>query len=99
MIKDSESCSCRIHLLDSAVTLECALPYIAISNRIKERPELILFSSTKRFPHSEVSREVDSGNIHINWSPLWRTDGMPYGDMKQSGFGREGPKYGIEGMT
>lgn len=74
-------------------TLRC------FSNSFKKRPKLILFSSTKRFPHSEVSREVDSGNIHINWSPLWRTDGMPYGDMKQSGFGREGPKYGIEGMT
>lgn len=45
------------------------------------------------------SREVDSGNIHINWGPLWRTDGMPYGGMKQSGIGREGPKYAIEEMT
>jgi len=45
------------------------------------------------------AREVDSGNIHINWGPLWRTDAMPYGGMKGSGTGKEGPKYAIEEMT
>ena len=45
------------------------------------------------------AREVKSGNIHINWGPLWRTDAMPYGGMKGSGFGKEGPKYAIEEMT
>ena len=45
------------------------------------------------------AREVDSGNIHINWGPLWRTDAMPYGGMKGSGMGKEGPKYAIEEMT
>jgi acyl-CoA reductase-like NAD-dependent aldehyde dehydrogenase len=24
---------------------------------------------------------------------------MPYGGLKQSGFGKEGPKYAIESMT
>ena len=45
------------------------------------------------------AREVDSGNIHINWGPLWRTDGMPYGGLKGSGIGKEGPKYAIDEMT
>jgi acyl-CoA reductase-like NAD-dependent aldehyde dehydrogenase len=45
------------------------------------------------------AREVHSGNIHINWGPLWRTDGMPYGGLKDSGLGKEGPKYAIEEMT
>ncbi len=45
------------------------------------------------------AREVDSGNIQINWGPLWRTDAMPYGGMKGSGMGKEGPKYAIEEMT
>ena len=45
------------------------------------------------------AREVRSGNIHINWGPLWRTDGMPYGGLKDSGMGKEGPKYAIEEMT
>lgn len=42
---------------------------------------------------------VDAGNIHINWNPLWRADLMPYGGLKASGFGKEGPRYAIEEMT
>lgn len=45
------------------------------------------------------AREVHSGNVHINWGPMWRTDLMPYGGLKDSGFGREGPKYAVEEMT
>lgn len=45
------------------------------------------------------AREVHSGNIHINWGPMWRTDLMPYGGLKDSGFGKEGPKYAINEMT
>jgi acyl-CoA reductase-like NAD-dependent aldehyde dehydrogenase len=45
------------------------------------------------------AREVDSGNLHINWGPQWRADLMPYGGLKESGFGKEGPKYAVEEMT
>ena len=45
------------------------------------------------------AREVDSGNIHINWSSQWRADFMPYGGLKQSGTGKEGPKYALREMT
>jgi acyl-CoA reductase-like NAD-dependent aldehyde dehydrogenase len=45
------------------------------------------------------AREVDSGNIHINWGPAWRADLMPYGGLKESGFGKEGPRYAIDEMT
>jgi acyl-CoA reductase-like NAD-dependent aldehyde dehydrogenase len=45
------------------------------------------------------AREVESGNIHINWGPQWRADLMPYGGLKESGLGKEGPKYAIEEMT
>ncbi len=45
------------------------------------------------------AREVQSGNVMINWSPLWRADLMPYGGFKQSGIGKEGPRYAIEEMT
>ncbi len=43
--------------------------------------------------------EVESGNVHINWSPLWRADFMPYGGLKGSGIGKEGPRYAAEEMT
>jgi glyceraldehyde-3-phosphate dehydrogenase (NADP+) len=45
------------------------------------------------------AREVESGNLHINWGPGWRADLMPYGGLKDSGFGKEGPRYAIEEMT
>ena len=45
------------------------------------------------------AREVHSGNLHINWGPVWRADLMPYGGLKQSGLGKEGPKYAVEEMT
>jgi glyceraldehyde-3-phosphate dehydrogenase (NADP+) len=45
------------------------------------------------------AREVDSGNLHINWGSQWRADGMPYGGLKHSGLGKEGPQYAIREMT
>jgi acyl-CoA reductase-like NAD-dependent aldehyde dehydrogenase len=44
-------------------------------------------------------REVDAGNIHINWTPLWRADLMPYGGLKGSGIGKEGPRWAVAEMT
>jgi glyceraldehyde-3-phosphate dehydrogenase (NADP+) len=45
------------------------------------------------------AREVDAGNLHINWGPMWRADLMPYGGLKESGFGKEGPHYAVQEMT
>ncbi len=45
------------------------------------------------------AREVDSGNLHINWGTQWRADLMPYGGLKDSGLGKEGPKYAIREMS
>ncbi len=47
----------------------------------------------------KFAREVHSGNLHINWGPQWRADLMPYGGLKESGFGKEGPRYAVEEMT
>ena len=45
------------------------------------------------------AREVQSGNLHINSSPQWRADIMPYGGLKDSGMGKEGPSYAVQEMT
>lgn len=45
------------------------------------------------------AREVQSGTVQINWTPLWRADLMPYGGFKGSGIGKEGPHYAVEEMT
>lgn len=47
----------------------------------------------------QAAREVDAGSIHINWTPLWRADLMPYGGLKASGVGKEGPRAAVEEMT
>jgi acyl-CoA reductase-like NAD-dependent aldehyde dehydrogenase len=47
----------------------------------------------------KFARELETGNIHINWGPQWRADLMPYGGLKDSGFGKEGPRYAVEEMT
>ena len=44
-------------------------------------------------------REIDAGSIHLNWTPLWRADLMPYGGLKGSGIGKEGPRWAVEEMT
>ncbi len=45
------------------------------------------------------ARRVDAGNLHINWGPAWRADLMPYGGLKESGLGKEGPRYAVQEMT
>ncbi len=45
------------------------------------------------------AKDVHSGNLMINSGPQWRADLMPYGGVKDSGMGKEGPKYAIEEMT
>lgn len=45
------------------------------------------------------ARQVETGNVMINWTPLWRADLMPFGGFKRSGFGKEGVRYAVEDMT
>ena len=47
----------------------------------------------------KFAREVHSGNLMINSGPQWRADLMPYGGLKESGTGKEGPKYAVQEMT
>jgi glyceraldehyde-3-phosphate dehydrogenase (NADP+) len=42
---------------------------------------------------------IDVGGLIINDVPTYRADHMPYGGVKESGFGREGVRYAIEEMT
>ena len=47
----------------------------------------------------QAARKLRSGGILINDIPGFRADNMPYGGVKESGIGREGPRYAIEEMT
>ncbi len=47
----------------------------------------------------QTARAVHVGGFHINEIPAFRVDQMPYGGVKLSGTGREGPRYAVEEMT
>ena len=85
-------------------------PAVAVSS-FSDIDEAIAMANDSRFGLSagiftqnvdwamRFAREVQSGNLHINSSPQWRADLMPYGGLKDSGMGKEGPGYAIEEMT
>ncbi len=47
----------------------------------------------------KFSKRVQVGGVNINDTSAFRADEMPYGGVKESGVGREGPRYAIEEMT
>jgi len=47
----------------------------------------------------EAAQRIEVGGIIINDIPTFRVDLMPYGGVKGSGLGREGPKYAVEEFT
>jgi glyceraldehyde-3-phosphate dehydrogenase (NADP+) len=44
-------------------------------------------------------RHLEVGGVIVNDYPTFRVDNMPYGGVKDSGFGREGIRYAIQEMT
>jgi glyceraldehyde-3-phosphate dehydrogenase (NADP+) len=42
---------------------------------------------------------LEVGGVLINNVPTFRVDSMPYGGVKESGFGREGVRYAMEEMS
>lgn len=47
----------------------------------------------------EFIRKVKAGGVLINEGPNFRADHMPYGGVKYSGIGREGPRFAVEDYT
>lgn len=47
----------------------------------------------------KAADELEAGTVVINDIPTFRTDNMPYGGVKNSGYGREGIKYAMQEMT
>lgn len=55
---------------------------------------------TKHIDRMKVALdELEVGGVIMNSVPGYRIDNMPYGGVKDSGFGREGLKYAMEEMT
>lgn len=46
-----------------------------------------------------LAKNLRTGGVIINGTSTWRTDQLAYGGVKDSGIGREGPRYAIRDMT
>ncbi|RBW70692.1 aldehyde dehydrogenase family protein [Bacillus taeanensis] len=47
----------------------------------------------------QFAHALEAGGVVINGTSNFRLDHWPYGGVKNSGIGREGPRYAIEDMT
>lgn len=47
----------------------------------------------------QAARGIEAGGVIINDTSAYRADIMPYGGVRLSGIGREGPRFAVEEMT
>ena len=71
---------------------------IESANRSKFGLQAGLFTNDIRIIHRAFER-LEVGALIVNDVNTFRVDQMPYGGVKQSGFGREGMRYAIREMT
>ncbi|MDO9056127.1 MAG: aldehyde dehydrogenase family protein [Sulfuricurvum sp.] len=79
----------RVHGIDDAI------------EKMNNSPYGLQFSVfTNNLSHAtQAIDELDAGGVVINDMPTLRFDIQPYGGVKLSGVGREGPRFAIEEMT
>ncbi len=75
--------------LDEAIDLANSTPYGLQAGIFTNNLQKALYAAQR----------LDFGGVHINEVSSYRADHMPYGGVKASGMGREGPRYAIEEMT
>ncbi len=71
---------------------------IRMANNSKYGLQAGVFSNDQKNIDLAVDR-LEFGGIIINDAPIFRVDNMPYGGVKESGFGREGVRYAMDEMT
>ena len=47
----------------------------------------------------DAARRLRVGGVMINDTSSYHADAMPYGGVKDSGYGVEGPRYAVQDMT
>jgi acyl-CoA reductase-like NAD-dependent aldehyde dehydrogenase len=89
---------------------EAFAPVVTL-HRYREFDEALAFVNDSRFglQAGVFTRELqlamraysvlDVGGVMVNQVPTFRIENMPYGGVKDSGFGREGVRYAMEEMT
>jgi acyl-CoA reductase-like NAD-dependent aldehyde dehydrogenase len=57
-----------------------------------------VFTKSLAIAHT-CAEKIETGGVIINDGSTFRMDNMPYGGVKDSGIGREGPEYAIRELT
>jgi acyl-CoA reductase-like NAD-dependent aldehyde dehydrogenase len=91
---------CALEIFGPVVTLE---PYTTFEEAVSEinNSQYGLQSGVFTNEISEMNHAFEKlhvGGVIVNDVPTFRVDHMPYGGVKNSGFGREGVKYSIMEM-
>ena len=71
---------------------------VELANRTKYGLQAGVF--TNDLEHARYAADhLEYGGVIVNDVPTFRVDNMPYGGIKDSGFGREGVRYAMEEMS
>lgn len=71
---------------------------IAEVNRSRYGLHCAIFTSSLATAFDAIDR-IEAGGVVVNEVPGFRSDIAPYGGVKDSGIGREGPRFAIDEMT
>jgi acyl-CoA reductase-like NAD-dependent aldehyde dehydrogenase len=71
---------------------------VSVVNRSRYGLHASVFTGELAAAFSAAAR-IEAGGILINEVPGYRADNMPYGGVKDSGLGREGPRFAMEEFT
>lgn len=80
------------------------VPYDTIEEAIEETNDSAFGLQAGIFTNKmdlayKVAHSLEMGGVVINGTSNFRLDHWPYGGVKNSGIGREGPRYAVEEMT
>ncbi|MFC7393251.1 aldehyde dehydrogenase family protein [Scopulibacillus cellulosilyticus] len=80
------------------------IPYETIDEAINETNDSSFGLQAGLFTNQmdlayKVAHSLEAGGVVINGTSNFRLDHWPYGGIKDSGIGREGPRYAIQEMT
>jgi glyceraldehyde-3-phosphate dehydrogenase (NADP+) len=94
----------RISWLEAFAPVVVVYPYTAFSRALEAVNYSLYGLQAGVFTNNlkkafEAYETLEVGGVIINDIPTFRIDHMPYGGVKQSGFGREGIRYAIEEMS
>ncbi len=89
---------------------EVFAPVVCVRSAVDERDAFACVNRSHYGLHASVFtasletalralRELEVGGVVINEVPGFRADNMPYGGVKDSGVGREGPRFAAEELT